>query len=228
MSAACGDDHVERPNGDTEIGPADLLALTDAQGLDAQEGPGSVASAFLPAQRRQSGEGLDGAYGATRGDDPIVPARGDERLRLLLVGSSGGHLAQLTALEPWSRAHDRHWVCFDTPDAVSILAAEQVTWAHHPTTRNVPNLVRNLVLAWKVLRRERPDVVISTGAGVAVPFFVLGRLTGVPTLFLEVYDRLDTPTLTGRLCRPFATRMLVQWEEQRSLYRDAEVVGCVL
>ncbi len=170
---------------------------------------------------------------ATRGrtdGGPLAggPGSAGERLRLLLVGSSGGHLAQLTALEPWSRAHDRHWVCFDTPDAVSILASEQVTWAHHPTTRNVPNLVRNLALAWKVLRRERPDVVISTGAGVAVPFFVLGRLTGVPTLFLEVYDRLDTPTLTGRLCRPFATRMLVQWEEQRSLYRDAEVVGCVL
>jgi UDP-N-acetylglucosamine:LPS N-acetylglucosamine transferase len=169
----------------------------------------------------------DDLTGRTVTDDEVRPDRAD-RLRLLLVGSSGGHLAQLTALEPWSRSHDRHWVCFDTPDAVSILASEQVTWAHHPTTRNLPNLARNLVLAWKVLRRERPDVVISTGAGVAVPFFVLGRLVGVPTLFLEVYDRLDTPTLTGRLCRPFATRMLVQWEEQRSLYRDAEVVGCVL
>lgn len=195
----------------------------------AVRGPG--AGLGLPSQRVDATPADAAETGERRapsgsGDDDA--GAGGRRLRLLLVGSSGGHLAQLTALTPWSAAHERHWVCFDTPDAVSILADEQVTWAHHPTTRHVPNLLRNLVLAWRVLRRERPDVVISTGAGVAVPFFVLARLTRVPTVYLEVYDRLDTPTLTGRLCRPFATRMLVQWEEQRALYRDAEVVGCVL
>lgn len=195
----------------------------------ALRGPG--ARLGLPTQRVDAPP-ADGAPSGERraaSDAGAAGGAGDgHRLRLLLVGSSGGHLAQLTALAPWSAGHDRHWVCFDTPDAVSILAGEQVTWAHHPTTRHVPNLLRNLRLAWRVLRRERPDVVLSTGAGVAVPFFVLARLTGVPTVYLEVYDRLDTPTLTGRLCRPFATRMLVQWEEQRALYRDAEVVGCVL
>jgi UDP-N-acetylglucosamine:LPS N-acetylglucosamine transferase len=182
---------------------------------------------------RHRGPAVPGQRAAVGDPDPApagggAGAPGGERLRLLLVGSSGGHLAQLTALDPWSAAHDRHWVCFDTPDAVSILAGESVTWAYHPTTRHLPNLLRNLGLAWRVMRAERPDVVLSTGAGVALPFFVLARLLGVPAVFLEVYDRLDTSTLTGRLVRPFATRMLVQWEEQRGLYRDAEVVGCVL
>ena len=149
-------------------------------------------------------------------------------LDLLLVCSSGGHLAQLAALSPWTSRHRRHWVCFDTPDAVSLLRGERVTWAHHPTTRNVVNLLRNLVLAWRLLTRERPDVVLSTGAGTALPFFVVARLRGIPTVYLEVYDRLDSPTLTGRLCRPFTDRMLVQWDEQARLYRGAEVVGVVL
>lgn len=158
----------------------------------------------------------------------VFPESDGGPLDVLLVSSSGGHLAQLNALSPWSRNHNRRWVCFNTPDAVGILRGEDVVWAHHPTTRNLPNLVRNLRLAWRVLRERRPDVVISTGAGVAVPFFVVARLKRIPTVFLEVYDRLDTPTLTGRLCRPFASAMLVQWEEQRSLYRGADVVGCVL
>ena len=149
-------------------------------------------------------------------------------LDLLLVCSSGGHLAQLAALSPWTSRHRRHWVCFDTPDAVSLLRGERVTWAHHPTTRNVVNLLRNLVLAWRLLTRERPDVVLSTGAGTALPFFVVARLRGIPTVYLEVYDRIDSPTLTGRLCRPFTDRMLVQWDEQARLYRGAEVVGVVL
>lgn len=152
----------------------------------------------------------------------------DPRLHLLLIGSSGGHLAQLVALEPWSRGHHRRWVSFDTPDAISVLQGEDVIWAHHPTTRHLPNLLRNTRLAWRILRGERPDVLVSTGAGVAVPFFVLARLMGIPTVYLEVYDRLDTPTLTGRLCRPFTDRMLVQWQEQTVFYPGAEVVGCVL
>lgn len=152
----------------------------------------------------------------------------DDAIDVLLVCSSGGHLAQLVALDPWSRDHRRRWVCFDTPDALSILRGEDVVWAYHPTTRNVRNLLRNLWLAWRTLRARRPDVVVSTGAGVAVPFFLVARMLGVPTVFIEVYDRLDTATFTGRICRPLATRMLVQWEEQQALYRDTEVVGCVL
>lgn len=190
---------------------------------DATTGTDALWAVAVPGQR---------AGDVPVAQDPAVDgpwsSPGGDRLRVLLVGSSGGHLAQLAALAPWSDRHDRHWVCFDTPDALSVLAGESVDWAYHPTTRSLRNLARNLVLAWRVVRRERPDVVLSTGAGVALPFFVLARLHGVPTVFLEVYDRLDTPTLTGRLVRPFATRMLVQWDEQRDLYAGAEVVGCVL
>src|ERR1700741_5326433 len=92
---------------------------------------------------------------------------------VLLVGSSGGHLTQLWALRPWWSSGSRTGVTFDTPDATSLLADEQTIWAYHPTTRNVVNLVRNAWLAWSTLRRVRPDVVVSTGAGVALPFFVL-------------------------------------------------------
>lgn len=149
--------------------------------------------------------------------------------RALLVGSSGGHLTQLYALKPWWSERERAWVCFDTPDAVHTLKDEPtVWWAHYPTTRNLKNLLRNTWLAWKVMREFRPTVVLSTGAGVALPFFVFGRLTGVRTVYIEVYDRIETPTLTGRLCRPFTDLMLVQWPEQAALYDDAIVVGPLL
>jgi UDP-N-acetylglucosamine:LPS N-acetylglucosamine transferase len=119
-------------------------------------------------------------------------------------------------------------VTFDSPDATSLLADEDVVWAFHPTTRNIPNLLRNLWLAWKHLRKNKPDIVVSTGAGVALPFFVLARLMRIPTAYIEVYDRIDSATLTGRLCRPFTTLMCVQWEEQRDLYRKTHVIGELL
>jgi UDP-N-acetylglucosamine:LPS N-acetylglucosamine transferase len=147
---------------------------------------------------------------------------------VLLVGSSGGHLAQLLALRSWWGDRARTWVTFPTPDAKSQLAGEEVTWAYYPTTRNIPNLVRNMGLAVRLLRKQKPSVILSTGAGVAVPFFLLGWVRGIPTVYLEVYDRIDSPTLTGRLCRPFARLFLVQWEEQRKFYPGSVVVGPLL
>jgi hypothetical protein len=160
--------------------------------------------------------------------DPIDhSAEPAPRYRVLLVCSSGGHLAQLMRLRSWWKEHDRTWACFPLPDAESLLAGEDVVWVHHPTTRHVGNLLRNLRLAWRVLRRERPDVIVSTGAGAAVPFFWLGRLLGCRTVYLEVYDRVDSPTMTGRLCRPVTDLFLVQWPEQQRLYRGAVVAGPV-
>lgn len=147
---------------------------------------------------------------------------------ILLVGSSGGHLAQLLALEPWYRTRRRCWVTFDTPEAMSLLDGEELIPAHHPTTRNIPNLIRNALLAVQVFRRRRIGAVVTTGAGVALPFVVLARLRRIPSVYIEVYDRIDTPTLTARLCRPFLSAMLVQWEEQRRQYPEATIVGRLL
>jgi beta-1,4-N-acetylglucosaminyltransferase len=149
-------------------------------------------------------------------------------MRVALVGSSGGHLMQLHQLRPWWEKHDRFWVTFDTLDAASLLAHEATTWAYHPTTRNLANLLRNLRLAWRVLRRERPDVVVSSGAAVAFPFFLVARALGIKTVYVEVYDRIDLATLTGRLCYPISNLFLLQWEEQRRLYPRGQLIGGLL
>jgi UDP-N-acetylglucosamine transferase subunit ALG13 len=149
---------------------------------------------------------------------------------VLLVCSGGGHLTQLVALRPWWTARPRTWVTADTPHTRSLLQGEQIVWGHFPTTRNAVNLIRNAFLALRMLlpRSSRPEAIISTGAGLAVPFFVFGRLLRIPTVYIEVFDRVDSRTLTGRLCRPFSSLFLVQLPEQQPLYRDALVVGSLL
>jgi hypothetical protein len=146
----------------------------------------------------------------------------------MLVGSAGGHLAQLMRLRPWWEGCERTWVTFDKPDARSLLAGEDIIWAYHPTTRNVANLLRNFVLAIRHVRRVRPDLVVSTGAAVAVPFFVVARLLRLPVVYVEVFDRIDSPTLSGRLCRPISTRFCVQWPEQQEHYPGSVVIGPLL
>jgi UDP-N-acetylglucosamine:LPS N-acetylglucosamine transferase len=80
-------------------------------------------------------------------------------------------------------------------------------------TRSTPWLfLRNLVEAFLILRRERPDVIISTGASPAFPFALWGRLLGVPSIYVECSAQVERPSLSGRLMYPIATRFYYQWE----------------
>jgi len=144
-------------------------------------------------------------------------------MKILFVCSSGGHLAQLYQLRPWWEGHERAWVTFDDPQSRSLLQGERVTPAFAPTTRNIPNAIRNLGLAVRVLCAARPD-----GAGVAFPFFLIARLFGVRTVYLEVYDRITRPTMTGRLCYPITNLFLLQWPEQARHYPRGQLIGCLL
>ena len=150
-----------------------------------------------------------------------------EFMKICLVGSSGGHLTHLKMLKPFWQKYERFWVTFDKEDANSVLKDEDVYHCYFPTNRNVFNLIRNTFVACKVLKKEKPDIIISSGAAVAVPFFYIGKLMGAKTIYIEVYDRIDKPTITGRMVYPIADRFVVQWEEQKNVYKKAINLGSI-
>ncbi|MDS2691976.1 PssD/Cps14F family polysaccharide biosynthesis glycosyltransferase, partial [Streptococcus pneumoniae] len=92
---------------------------------------------------------------------------------------------------------------------------------YYPTNRNIKNLIKNTFLAYKILKKERPDLIISSGAAIAVPFFYIGKLFGSKTVYIEVFDRIDASTLTGKLVYPVTDRFIVQWEEMKKVYPKA-------
>ena len=146
-------------------------------------------------------------------------------MRIGFVSSHGGHLTHLLWLRAWWEQHDRFWVAADRPDVHDRLVGERVHLLPADRSRSVRQAAGQLWSAPRILACERPDVLVSAGAGVAVPFFLAARAMAIPSVFLEVYDRVERPTLTGRLVKPIATKMLVQWPEQQSFYGDAICVG---
>ena len=80
-------------------------------------------------------------------------------------------------------------------------------------TGTLRNLLRNVGLALRVVPRMRPAVVVTTGAGVAVPFAWVGRLFGARVVYVESLTRIERPSLTYRLIRPIVSRTYVQWPE---------------
>jgi beta-1,4-N-acetylglucosaminyltransferase len=147
--------------------------------------------------------------------------------RYMLVSSGGGHLSELAELCADWPAEGQHWVTFDSPQARALLAGCHVTFAHGPTNRSLTRLIANLVLAWRLVHRERPRTVVTTGAGIAVPFCYLGRLLGCRVVYVECLSRVSEPSLTGRLVAPVAHDFYVQWPQLVARYADARYVGTV-
>ena len=131
-----------------------------------------------------------------------------KEIKICLVGSSGGHLNHLYLLKPFWQDKNRLWVTFDKEDAQSILSNEKCYYCYFPTNRNI-----------------KPDVIISSGAAVAIPFFYLGKIFGAKTVYIEVFDRVDGPTMTGKIVYPVTDRFIVQWEEMKKVYPKAINLG---
>lgn len=134
---------------------------------------------------------------------------------VLFVCSSGGHLDQLLTLLPAPEGVEIVFATFNKPDAVQKIEGYRFFPIHWPTNRSVKNLIRNSGVALKVLRSVRPDVIVSSGAAGAVPFFYFGRVFyRARTVFIECIDRVTLPTLTAKLVKPVTSTYVVQWPEQ--------------
>jgi beta-1,4-N-acetylglucosaminyltransferase len=151
-----------------------------------------------------------------------------ERRDLLLACSAGGHLLQLLAMRTAWQEFSRVWVTDDKPDARSLLRDEFVLYAYGPPNRHPANVIRNIRLAWRAVRRHRPQVVLTTGAGTAVPFALLGRLHGARIVYVESITRSVSPSLSCRILAPFADVVYVQSPQLVERVRKARYAGAVL
>lgn len=146
--------------------------------------------------------------------------------KVLCVCSSGGHLDQMLSVIPAPKDYDVVFATFDKPDALAKLQNYRSYWLHWPTNRSIINLLRNTLLALRVVREERPDLIISTGAAAAVPFFFVGKLVArSKNVFVECIDRISMPTLTAKLVRPVTDLYVCQWETQLREYPDRVNIG---
>jgi UDP-N-acetylglucosamine:LPS N-acetylglucosamine transferase len=128
--------------------------------------------------------------------------------KICIVSSCGGHLTEVRALRDAYGVYSHFYVLND--HALLPSDMEDKTYFIRHSERDVLFFV-NLVEAWRILRRERPALILSTGAGPAVPFALVGRLLGIPSVFVETVTRIDRPSLTGRLMYYLARRFVYQW-----------------
>lgn len=145
----------------------------------------------------------------------------DRRTKVGLISSHGGHLTELLELQPAFEGYDTFYYCYDAD-----------TTRRLPNAYLVPNkpynplqFAMNLVKLWRIYSKERPDFIVSTGAEIAVPGFLIAKLRGIPTLYIECGAQVTSPSMTGRLLSRVADSFFVQWPELLDAYKGRAKYG---
>jgi UDP-N-acetylglucosamine:LPS N-acetylglucosamine transferase len=138
-------------------------------------------------------------------------------MKIGLICSHGGHLTEMLELREAFAGHAVFYVTYRSERAQVLAGQERV----YQIANIGVNPFRLLQAAWqgaRILIRERPDVLVSTGAEIAIPFFYLAWLLRIPTIYLECSCRVITASRAGRLVYPIASAFLVQWESLLQVY----------
>lgn len=146
--------------------------------------------------------------------------------RILAVASGGGHWQQLQLLRP----------AFDGADPffLTTLPGLPEQFDAQPSAI-IPDCNRNEKIA--VIRctlslighliRQRPHVVISTGALPGVLALALGRAFGARTIWVDSVANAEEMSMSGKLARRFAHLWMTQWEHVAT-ETGAQYAGAVL
>ncbi|MHC4157762.1 MAG: PssD/Cps14F family polysaccharide biosynthesis glycosyltransferase [Planctomycetota bacterium] len=148
-----------------------------------------------------------------------------DKLKICIACSPGGHMIQARQLARVYEKYEHFYFTFSGAVAKALSKTSRV--------RSIPNIVRSNPVSWftgAVLSAyiaivERPDVIISTGAGVVVFFCIFAKLSGAKLIFIESMAKVEKPTLTARLLYPVSDLFFVQWPDLLEYFPKAQFLG---
>ncbi len=150
-----------------------------------------------------------------------------KRMKIAFIASSGGHLEEIESLKNVKEKYDSFLITeggrfSDTKFCEKIYLVWQM---NRKQVTFLPKFLILLLKAIHILNKEKPDFIITTGALVAYPFCVVGKLKGIKIIYVESFARVKKPSLTGRLLYNFADLFIVQWEDMLKLYPKSVLGG---
>lgn len=148
-------------------------------------------------------------------------------MKIVFAASSGGHFEQLMMLKPLMEKHDSILVTEKTD--YSMGKTEVKTYYLKQINRKevlfLPKFIGNTFRSLRIIIKERPKVMITTGVLAIIPMALLVKLFGGKLIYIESFAKVTSKTLSGKLLYRFADRFYVQWEEMLKLYPNAIFKG---
>ena len=147
-------------------------------------------------------------------------------IKICFAASSGGHLeeiSRLTDLKEWREC------CLITESGVfDTDFCERVYYVTKINRKQLTfpiEFIKLLIKSFLILRKEKVDCVITTGALIGYPVALVGKLMRKKVIYIESFARVDSPSMTGRLTYPIADLFIVQWEEGLKFFPKAVYGG---
>jgi len=149
-------------------------------------------------------------------------------LRICLAASAGGHFSQLLKLADSWKGHEITYIV--TTDIMrNELSKSGKVYVVGECNREHPLRVTKVLLCCiRIIFREKPHVVISTGAAVGCITCFLAKLIGAKVVWIESITNVERLSLSGRMVRHIADLFLVQWSHLAEWYKSAVYVGAVM
>ena len=149
--------------------------------------------------------------------------------KVLLAASSGGHLEEILALKQLKEKYETVLVTEQTGYEVKFWQDKVylIPQMNRREWKGILTFLKSFHSAIRILREEKPDAVLSTGAMMSFPFLLLAKLQKRKTIFIECLFNVDAPTLTGKLAYSFVDLFIVQWPEMLRVYPNAVLGGRV-
>ncbi|MFH1751986.1 MAG: PssD/Cps14F family polysaccharide biosynthesis glycosyltransferase [archaeon] len=139
-------------------------------------------------------------------------------MKVCLTCSAGGHLTEMLQLKDFYKKHDYFFITFKRKDSETLLDKKYFVVCPR---RNPLKLLVSFFQSLKILLKEKPDLIVSTGADVTVPVCFIGKLMGRKIVFIESFCRPLKPGISGKLVHPIADLFIVQWKEMLKFYPKA-------
>lgn len=144
-----------------------------------------------------------------------------------MISSSGGHYEQLMMLGFLKEEFETFIVTERTEYNKKEKNIYLVKQINRKEKKFFFNLFILLIQSAKIFYKEKPDVIISTGAMAVIPMFILGQIFNKKLIYIESFAKSDSPTLTGKFIYKFADLFIVQWESMRKYYPEAIMLGSI-
>lgn len=149
--------------------------------------------------------------------------------KILLAASSGGHLEQIMCLKALQRDYECVLVTEDA--GYQVDGWQQRTYYLPQVNRKEKDCLIKLIKifkeSYKILKLEKPDVIVTTGALAVLPMCLLSKKYRIRLIYIESFAKVHSPTITGRVIYRFTDVFIVQWKSMLEIYPNAIYGGAI-
>lgn len=151
---------------------------------------------------------------------------------VFFASSPGGHFSQLLSLHELFDKHrsvivtSNQFADFSIPELQNVYSIEKITnfrdkakkKTNKSRLRKIPTYFRTYRECFRVWKKYRPKVIVSTGSNIAIPFCLISKVFGSKFVFIETRAKVFTKTATGKAIGKLADLVIVQWPEMVEVY----------